>query len=159
VDRQCVHKLLPSGDRSLLFQQKHCGVYRSDDAGESWVEITAGLPSDFGFPLAVHPHEAETIYVIPLQGAEFRCPPEGKLRVFRSRNGGASWEALDEGLPQKDAYVGIYGEGMATDALDPVGVYFGTNTGKIFASKDEGDSWETIADNLPPVYSISAAVI
>jgi hypothetical protein len=157
---QCVHKLLPgNGQRSLLFQQNHCGVYRSENAGESWVEITAGLPSDFGFPLAVHPRQPETIYVIPLQGAEFRCPPEAKLRVFRSRNGGASWETLHQGLPQKHAFVGVYREGMATDTLDPVGVYFGTNTGKLFGSNDEGDSWRVIADNLPPIYSISAAAL
>lgn len=157
---QCVHKLLlGDGKRSLLFQQNHCGVYRSENGGESWVEITAGLPSDFGFPLAIHPHQPDTIYVIPLQGAEFRCPPEGKLRVFRSRDGGRSWDALGEGLPQKDAYVGVYREGIATDTADPVGIYFGTNTGKIFASRDEGDSWSTLADNLPPIYSISAAVV
>ncbi len=157
---QCVHKLLPAnGDRSLLFQQNHCGVYRSDSAGESWVEITAGLPSDFGFPLAIHPHQPQTIYVIPLQGADFRCPPEGKLRVFRSQDGGASWQALQEGLPQREAFVGVYREGMATDALDPAGIYFGTNTGKLFASKDDGDSWTLIADNLPPIYSVSSAVL
>ncbi len=157
---QCVHKLLLADPkRSLLFQQNHCGVYRSNNAGADWVEITAGLPSDFGFPLAIHPHRPETIYVVPLQGAEFRCPPGGKLCVYRSRNGGESWEALGKGLPQRDAYVGVYREGMATDSLDPVGVYFSTNTGKIFASQDEGDSWRTIADNLPPISSISAAVV
>jgi photosystem II stability/assembly factor-like uncharacterized protein len=157
---QCVHKLLVADPKqSLLFQQNHCGVYRSADAGRSWQEITAGLPSDFGFPLGIHPRQPETIYVIPLKGAEFRCPPEGKLRVFRSRDGGKSWEGMDRGLPQENAFVGIYREGMAIDSLNPAGVYFGTNTGKIFQSDDEGDSWRLLADNLPPVYSISVAVI
>jgi len=152
---QCVHKMLMAPGRpELLFQQNHCGVYRSADAGESWEEITAGLPSDFGFPLAVHPRDAETIYVLPLQGAEFRCPPEGKLRVFRSRDGGRNWEALTKGLPQEQAFPGILREGMATDKADPAGVYFGTNTGKIFASRDEGDSWHVLAENLPPVSSV-----
>jgi hypothetical protein len=96
--------------------------------------------------------------VIPLQGAEFRCPSDGQLRVFRSRNGGESWQALTDGLPQKDAFVKIYREGMASDSLDPAGIYFGTNTGKIFASNDEGYSWRILADNLPPVYSIAAAL-
>lgn len=157
---QCVHKLLLADSRrSLLFQQNHCGVYRSDNAGESWMEISSGLPSDFGFPLAIHPRQPETIYVIPLQGAEFRCPPDGQLRVFRSRNGGESWQALTDGLPQKDAFVGIYREGMASDSLDPAGIYFGTNTGKIFASSDEGDTWRVLADNLPHVSSIATALI
>lgn len=157
---QCVHKLgMSAGRPGLLFQQNHCGVYRSDSAGESWQEITAGLPSDFGFPLAVHPREPETIYVLPLKGAEFRCPPEGKLRVFRSRNGGRTWEALANGLPQEQAFAGAYREGMTTDRLDPAGVYFGTNTGKIFVSRDEGDSWSVLADNLPPVFSVSAALL
>ena len=157
---QCVHKLLlADGGQSVLFQQNHCGVYRSADAGRTWQEITKGLPSDFGFPLAIHPHERETIYVIPLKGAEFRCPPDGKLRVYRSRNGGKSWQALTKGLPQEDVFAGIYREGMATDTFDPAGIYFGTNTGKIFASRDDGDSWAVLADNLPPVYSVSAAVI
>jgi hypothetical protein len=155
---QCVHKLLLSpGNASVLFQQNHCGVYRSANAGESWEEITAGLPSDFGFPLAVHPREAATIYVLPLQGAEFRCPPEGKLRVFRTRDGGRHWEPLTAGLPQAEAFAGVLREGMAADTADPVGIYFGTNTGKLFASCDAGDSWSTIADNLPPIYSVSAA--
>jgi photosystem II stability/assembly factor-like uncharacterized protein len=154
---QCVHKVLLGGE--TLFQQNHCGVYRSRDTGKSWEEITEGLPSDFGFPLAIHPHEPETIYVIPLQGGEFRCPPEGKLRVFRSRDGGTSWQPLTAGLPQQETFVGILREGMATDTLSPAGVYFGTNTGKIFASSDEGDSWQVLADNLPPVYSVETAVI
>ena len=157
---QCVHKLLlADSERSLLFQQNHCGMYRSADAGQTWQEITAGLPSDFGFPLAIHPREPETIYVIPLKGAEFRCPPEGKLRVFRSRDGGRSWAALSQGLPQENAFVGIYREGLAVDALDPAGVYFGTNTGKLFGSSDEGESWQLVADNLPPIYSVATAGI
>ena len=157
---QCVHKLLPgAGQPDLLFQQNHCGVYRSSDAGDSWQEITAGLPSDFGFPLAVHPRQSETIFVIPLKGAEFRCPPGGHLRVFCSKNGGKSWEALSNGLPQENTFLGIYREGMATDTLDPCGVFFGTNTGKLFGSADEGNSWQLIADNLPPIFSVATAAV
>lgn len=155
---QCVHKLLmapgaPGG--GLLFQQNHCGVYRSADAGESWEEITTGLPSDFGFPLAIHPRDPNTVFVLPLQGAEFRCPPEGKLRVFRTRDGGRNWQPLTNGLPQQDAFPGILREGMASDHGDPAGIYFGTNTGMIYASRDEGDSWTVLAENLPPVYSVA----
>jgi photosystem II stability/assembly factor-like uncharacterized protein len=157
---QCVHKLLlAQGKPPLLFQQNHCGVYRSSDLGASWEEISAGLPSDFGFPLALHPRDPKTIYVLPLKGAEFRCPPENKLRVFRSRDAGKSWEALSKGLPQENVFAGIYREGMAADAQDPAGIYFGTNTGKVFASRDEGDSWTLLADNLPPVYSIATSTI
>jgi hypothetical protein len=157
---QCVHKLLmTSGANPVLYQQNHCGVYRSANGGRSWDEISAGLPSDFGFPLALHPRQAETLYVIPLQGAEFRCPPGRKLRVFRSRDGGKTWAALSHGLPAEDFYGGVYREGMAADALDPAGVYFGSNTGKVFHSDDEGESWRMLADNLPPVFSVSAAEI
>jgi hypothetical protein len=157
---QCVHKLLMApGKADLLYQQNHCGVYRSETAGDDWTEITAGLPSDFGFSLALHPHEPETLYVVPLQEADFRCPHEGKLRVYRSCDGGRSWEPLSAGLPQEHAFIGMYREGMATDSLDPIGVYVGTNTGKIFASNDEGDSWYVLADHLPPVYSVSVSVL
>ncbi|MDB6068582.1 MAG: glycosyl hydrolase repeat-containing glycosyl hydrolase [Pedosphaera sp.] len=157
---QCVHKLLMADSKSsLLFQQNHCGVYRSADAGENWQEITAGLPSDFGFPLAIHPRQPETIYVIPLKGAEFRCPPDNKLRVFRSRDAGKSWNPLTNGLPQIDAFNSIYREGMAVDHGDPAGIYFGTNNGKVFSSHDEGDSWQILADNLPPVFSVATATL
>ena len=155
---QCVHKLLLSPEGGdTLFQQNHCGVYRTSNAGESWQEITAGLPSDFGFPLAIHPRDARTFYVLPLQGGEFRCPPEGKLRVFRTRDAGDSWQILENGLPQENTFSGVLREGMATDHSDPAGVYFGTNTGKIFASRDEGDTWYELADNLPPISSVSLA--
>jgi photosystem II stability/assembly factor-like uncharacterized protein len=157
---QCVHKLLiADGKASLLFQQNHCGVYRSADAGRTWQEITAGLPSDFGFPLAVHPREPQTIYVIPLKGAEFRCPPDGKLRIYRSRDGGQKWEALSDGLPGANVFSSVYREGMTMDSLKPAGIYFGTNTGKLFYSTDEGDKWSVLSDNLPPIFSVSAAVV
>jgi photosystem II stability/assembly factor-like uncharacterized protein len=150
---------MTQGKLSLLYQQNHCGVYRSADAGTTWDEISAGLPSDFGFPLALHPRDKNTIYVIPLKGGEFRCPPENKLRVFRSRDTGNSWEALGNGLPQENFFGGIYREGMAADVQDPAGIYFGTNIGKIFSSIDEGDTWTLLADNLPPVYSVATSVI
>lgn len=154
---QCVHKLLPSPDNpSLLFQQNHCGVYRSQDAGESWEEVTGDLPSDFGFSLGVHPKETGTIYVVPLQ-PDGRCPPDGRLRVYRGRNGGMDWEPLGQGLPQENAFMGTYREAMTTDGLEPAGVYFGTNTGKLFYSADAGERWQLLADNLPPIYSVSAA--
>ncbi len=157
---QCVHKLLMAGgEGAALFQQNHCGVYRSADGGRAWQEITKGLPSDFGFPLAIHPRQSQTIYVLPLQGAEFRCPPERKLRVFRSRDGGQSWSALEKGLPSGSFFGGVLREGMAADALDPAGIYFGTNNGKIFASDDEGEKWRLLADNLPPVYSVATATL
>ena len=157
---QCVHKLLlaPSNP-SLLFQQNHCGVYRSENGGVHWTEISRGLPSDFGFPLAIHPREPETIFVLPLKGADFRCPPDGKLRVFRSRDGGKRWIALAKGLPQEGAFLSSYREGMSMDSLKPAGIYFGTNTGKLFGSADEGDNWKLIADNLPPIFSVSTAIL
>jgi len=155
---QCVHKLLPAtGKSGALFQQNHCGVYRTHDAGQTWTEITKGLPSDFGFPLGVHPRTPDTIFVIPLKGAEFRCPPEGKLRVYRSRDGGSNWTAMEKGLPQENAFVGVYREAMTFDNEPRPALYFGTNTGKVFCSLDDGESWSVLADNLPPVYSLSAA--
>lgn len=157
---QCVHKLLMSSqDPSLLYQQNHCGVYRSDNGGDKWIEITEGLPSDFGFPMALHPRDSQTAWVAPLQGAEFRAPPKGKLTVYRTRDGGSSWEPLTNGLPQRNAYMGIYRENLSSDVLDAAGVYLGTNTGKVFFSSDEGDSWKKVADNLPPVTSVEAAVL
>jgi hypothetical protein len=157
---QCVHKLLSSpANPGTLFQQNHCGVYRSNDLGDTWTEITKGLPSDFGFPLAVHPFVKNTIFVLPMKGAEFRCPPDGKLQVHRSRDGGEHWEAMGKGLPDHDAFTGVYREGMTMDQSSAPGLYFGTNTGKVFGSIDEGESWNLVADNLPPVYSVSAATL
>jgi hypothetical protein len=156
----CVHKLVMSpADDERFFQQNHCGVHRSDDAGRSWVEITDGLPSDFGFAAAAHPHDRDTFYVIPLDPGHGRTVPEGKAAVWRTRDAGESWQRLDRGLPQRSAYLGVLREGLATDPLDRPGLYLGTSTGQVFASTDEGESWSELASYLPPISSVEVALI
>jgi len=155
---QCVHKLaLAPGVPGLLYQQNHCGVYRSDSAGDSWTEISKGLPSDFGFPIAVHPHDPKTIWVLPLRGAEFRVVPNGRLAVYRSTNSGKSWQMQTGGLPTKNAYETVLREAMSTDPCDPAGVYFGTENGQVWFTRDEGKKWQVLADHLPGVLSVEAA--
>ena len=158
---QCVHKLVMAADGGEhLYQQNHCGVYRSSDGGRQWQEITAGLPSEFGFPMAAHPRDPRTVWTIPLNGADRgRYAPEGSLSVWRTEDGGETWSASGEGLPQRDAFVGVLREAMAVDDRDPVGVYFGTSTGQLYASSDEGRSWRLLADNLPSIWSVEAAVL
>lgn len=156
----CVHKLVMSpADDERLYQQNHCGVHRSDDAGRSWTEITEGLPTDFGFAAAAHPHDRDGFYVIPLDGGHGRTMPEGRAAVWRTRDAGASWQRLGEGLPQRDAHLGVLREGMAIDALDTPGLYFGTSTGQLFASADEGDSWSEIASYLPGIASVEVSIV
>jgi len=155
----CVHHLVGAlNGRSVLYQQNHFGVYRSADAGDTWQEVSDGLSSDFGFPMAVLPHDHQSIYVIPLQG-DGLFMPEGKAAVWRSRNGGDTWTRQVSGLPQGGAFCGVLREGLAADSLDPAGVYFGTNTGEIFGSADEGDTWDLVAGYLPPVLSVETVVI
>jgi hypothetical protein len=157
---QCVHHMIHAGgDNDRLYAQTHWGTYRSDDGAATWTEITEGLPADFGMVMAAHPHNPDVAYVLPLQGAEFRAPPEGKLRVYRTSDAGKTWEPLTNGLPQEGAYMGTYREAMTTDNLDRAGVYFGTNTGQVYASNDDGDSWRLVTANLPPVSSLHAAVL
>jgi photosystem II stability/assembly factor-like uncharacterized protein len=156
----CVHKLVMSPvDTERLYQQNHVGMHRSDDAGESWTEITEGLPTEFGFAAAAHPHDRETFYVIPLDPGHGRTMPDGRAAVWRTRDAGGSWQRLDDGLPQRDAYVGVLREGMAIDAHDEPGLYFGTSTGQVFASADEGESWSEIASYLPGISSVEVAVV
>ena len=157
---QCVHHIEHApGDNDRLYMQGHWGTYRSDDGAEHWVDITAGLPSEFGLAMTTHPKNAEAMYTMPLVGGNFRCPPEGKLRVFRTQDAGTSWQGMGKGLPQEDAFMGVYRDGMCSDQLQPAGIYFGTNTGQLYASADDGDSWKLITQNLPPVTSVSAAVL
>jgi hypothetical protein len=157
---QCVHKVVHHPMRpERLFLQNHFGLYRSDDAGDSWQDIAKGVPSDFGFAMAIHPHEPDTVYIVPQEADRYRWTPEGKLRVYRTRNGGRSWQALTRGLPQEDAYETVLRDALATDSLDPAGVYFGTRSGKVFASRDGGDSWRLVADGLPPVVCVKTAVV
>jgi len=158
---QCVHKMLiDPTDPDRLIQQNHCGVYRSDDGGSSWTEITNNLPSDFGFPMAVHHERPETLWVIPHSAPEAgRHMIDGHAAVWRSRDRGDTWQQLDAGLPIENAYLTVLREAMATDRLDPVGVYFGTSTGQVFGSNDEGDRWSLIADFLPDVWSVEAAQV
>ncbi len=157
----CVHNLrLDPTDPQRLFQQNHCGVYRTNDGGASWTEITNGLPSEFGFPLAMHPYDPSTIWVIPHNGPEAgRHMIDGHAAVWRSRDSGDTWQQLDVGLPTENAYVTVLREAMAVDRHDQVGVYFGTSTGQVFASADKGDEWRLIADFLPTIWSVEAVVI
>jgi photosystem II stability/assembly factor-like uncharacterized protein len=156
----CVHRIAMHRSRpGVLFMQKHWDVMRSDDAGDSWNEISGNLPSDFGFPIDVHAHEPETIYVVPIKSDSEHFPPDGKLRVYRSRSGGNEWEALTNGLPQKDCYVNVLRDAMSVDALDPCGIYFGTTGGQVYASADSGDTWTAIARDLPAVCSVEAQTL
>jgi hypothetical protein len=158
---QCVHcVVMAPGVSDRLYQQNHCGMYRSDDGGRHWESIEAGLPSTFGFPAAVHPRDPDTLYLLPLNGAtEGRYVPDAKAAVWRTRDGGASWQAFRQGLPQENTFFGVLRQAMATDRLEPAGVYFGTNTGALFASADEGESWGCIAQHLPMILSIETLVV
>ena len=156
----CVHHVAMHPSRpGVLFMQKHWDVMRSDNAGESWQEISGNLPTDFGFVIDVHAHEPETIYVVPIKSDSEHFVPDGKLRVFRSRSGGNEWEALTKGLPQSDCYVNVLRDAMAVDSLDKCGVYFGTSGGQVYASADAGDSWAPIVRDLPGVLSVEVQTL
>jgi len=156
----CVHRIAMHPSRpNVLFMQKHWDVMRSDDAGESWKDVGGNLPTDFGFPIDVHSHEPNTIYVVPIKSDSEHYVPDAKLRVYRSRTGGHEWEALTKGLPQRHCYVNVLRDSMAVDALDPCGVYFGTSGGQIYGSADAGDSWAPIVRDLPPVVSVEAQTL
>ncbi len=156
----CVHRIAMHPSRpNVLFMQKHWDVLRSDDAGGVWHEVSGNLPSDFGFPIDVHAHEPNTIYVVPIKSDSEHFPPDGRLRVYRSRTGGHEWEALTKGLPQQDCYVNVLRDAMAVDQLDPCGIYFGTTGGQVYGSSDGGDSWEPIVRDLPAVLSVEAQTL
>jgi photosystem II stability/assembly factor-like uncharacterized protein len=156
----CVHRIAMHPSRpSVLYMQKHWDVMRSDDAGESWHEVSGNLPTDFGFPIDVHAHEPDTVYVVPIKSDAEHYPPDGKLRVYRSRTGGDEWEALTNGLPQEHCYVNVLRDAMAVDSLDSCGIYFGTTGGQVYASADAGDSWAPIVRDLPAVLSVEVQTL
>jgi hypothetical protein len=156
----CVHSIAAHPSRpSVLFMQKHWDVMRSDNSGDVWHEVSGDLPTDFGFPIEVHAHEPETVYVVPIKSDSEHYPPEGKLRVYRSRSGGNQWEPLTSGLPQKDCYVNVLRDAMAVDSMDPCGIYFGTTGGQVYASSDSGDNWTPIVRDLPGVLSVEVQVL
>lgn len=157
---QCVHKIVHHPARpERLFLQNHWGLYRSDDWGDNWTDIANGVPSDFGFAMQMHPHDPDTVFIVPIQSDEFRCTPEAKLRVYRTRNAGASWEPLTSGLPQQDAYETVVRDALSADAHDPAGIYFGTRSGKIYGSADGGETWSRIADALPAVVCVKTGIV
>jgi len=158
---QCVHSLVMApGMPERLYQQNHCGMYRSDDGGLKWDSIEAGLPSTFGFPAAAHPRDPATLYLLPLNGdTAGRYVPDGKAAVWRTRDGGGTWQVLRRGLPQENAFFGVLRQAMATDRLDPAGVYFGTGSGALFASADEGESWACIVQHLPTILSVETLLV
>src|SRR6476620_8042627 len=153
----CVLKVAPASDFERMYQQNHVGMHRSDDAGKTWTEITEGLPTEFGFAAATHPHDRDTFYVIPLDPGHGRTMPDGHAAVWRTRDAGSSWQRLTQGLPSENAYVGVLREGMAIDAHDEPGLYFGTSTGQLYASTDEGDSWDQIGGLFPGITSVTVA--
>src|SRR5262245_33254079 len=156
----CVHRIaMHRSQPNVLFMQKHWDVMRSDNAGDLWDEVSDNLPSDFGFPIDVHAHEPETIYVVPIKSDSEHFPPDGKLRVYRSRTGGNQWEALTKGLPQSDCYVNVLRDAMTVDSLDDCGVYFGTTGGQVYASADSGDTWSAVVRDLPAVLSVEAQTL
>ena len=155
----CVHKLVRTPDAQRMYQQNHCGMHRSDDGGKSWTEITEGLPTEFGFAAATHPHDRDSFYVIPLDPGHGRTMPDGQAAVWRTRDAGSSWQKLGNGLPSENAYVGVLRDGMAIDKQDEPGLYFGTSTGQLFGSTDEGESWSEIAGYLPGISSVEVAVL
>jgi BNR/Asp-box repeat len=156
----CVHRIAMHPSRpNVLFMQKHWDVMRSDDAGESWHEVSGNLPTDFGFPIDVHAHQPDTVYVVPIKSDSEHYPPDGKLRVYRSRTGGNEWEPLTKGLPQRDCYVNVLRDAMAVDSLDPCGLYFGTTGGQVYASADAGDRWTPVVRDLPAVLSVEVQTL
>jgi photosystem II stability/assembly factor-like uncharacterized protein len=156
----CVHRIALHKSRpNVLYMQKHWDVMRSDNAGDMWHEVSGNLPTDFGFPIDVHAHEPETIYVVPIKSDSEHFPPEGKLRVYRSKTGGNEWEPLTKGLPQQDCYVNVLRDAMAVDSMDSCGIYFGTTGGQVYASADSGDTWNAIVRDLPAVYSVEVQTI
>jgi photosystem II stability/assembly factor-like uncharacterized protein len=158
---QCVHCVtMAAGMPDRLYQQNHCGMYRSDDGGKSWVSIEKGLPSTFGFPAAAHPRDPDTLYLLPLNGdIHGRYVPDGKAAVWRTRDAGETWQDLREGLPQENAFMGVLRQAMAVDTMEPAGVYFGSSSGSLYASADEGDSWSVVAEHLPVISSVKTLVI
>ncbi len=157
---QCVHKFVQHPARpERLFLQNHGGVYRSEDFGESWEDVGHSLPSDFGFAMAMHPHDPDTVFVLPLESDVFRCTPGGRLRVYRTSNAGRTWQALAEGLPQKNALETVLRDALAADALDPAGIYLGTRSGRVYASRNGGGSWKMILQGLPPVVCVKAVAL
>jgi photosystem II stability/assembly factor-like uncharacterized protein len=157
---QCVHKIAMHPARpERLFLQNHWGLYRSDDGAESWQDIATGVPSDFGFPIVMHPRNPDCVYILPVESDEFRCTPEGRLRVYRTRNAGASWEALTRGLPQKGAYETILRDAMTADSLEPAGIYFGGRSGILYGSVDEGKTWKDIVDGLPSIVCVKHGLV
>ena len=156
----CVHSIAMHPSRpDVLFMQKHWDVMRSDNAGKMWYEVSGNLPSDFGFPIAIHAHEPDTVYVVPIKSDSEHFPPDGKLRVYRSRTGGNDWEALTKGLPQANCYVNVLRSALTVDSLDPCGLYFGTTGGQVYASADSGDSWTPIVEDFPAVYSVEVQTL
>jgi photosystem II stability/assembly factor-like uncharacterized protein len=157
---QCVHKVVNHPSRpERLFLQNHWGLYRSDDWGDSWVDIANGVPSDFGFAMEMHPHDPDTVYIVPIDSDQFRIVPDARLRVYRTRDAGASWQPLEGGLPQQDAYECVLRDALATDGHATAGFYFGTRSGKLFGSADEGEAWREISGALPPIVCVKAAVV
>jgi photosystem II stability/assembly factor-like uncharacterized protein len=157
---QCVHKVVQHPERpGRLFLQNHWGLYRSDDWGDNWHDIANGVPSDFGFSMQMHPHDPDTVYIVPIEADMFRATPEAKLRVYRTRNAGESWEPLTRGLPQSDAYENVLRDALAADSFDSAGIYFGTRSGKLYGSRDEGSSWMEIADALPPIVCVKTGMV